>query len=80
MFSGGLVEQTPLLLGFRQIPAYKSIVPLQGFEPCFVPRLSTIKDMSIVAYTNRPTHQRQNGGFFAALKQPPKENMATHKG
>ena len=38
--SGGLVEQTPLLLGFRQIPAYKSIVPLQGFEPCFVPRLS----------------------------------------
>ena len=27
-------------LGFRQIPAYKSIVPLQGFEPCFVPRLS----------------------------------------
>ena len=51
MFSGGLVEQTPLLLGFRQIPAYKSIVPLQGFEPCFVPRLSMIKDMSIVAYT-----------------------------
>ena len=39
MFSGGLVEQTPLLLGFRQIPAYKSIVPLQGFEPCFVLRL-----------------------------------------
>ena len=38
--SGGLVSQTPLLLGFRQIPAYKSIVPLQGFEPCFVPRLS----------------------------------------
>ena len=55
MFSGGLVEQTPLLLGFRQIPAYKSIVPLQGFEPCFVPRLSTIKDISIVAY-NQVTH------------------------
>ena len=67
MLSGGLVEQTPLLLGFRQIPAYKSIVPLQGFEPCFVPRLSTIKDMSVVAYTNRPTHQRRIR--FAALKR-----------
>ena len=77
MFSGGLVEQTPPLLGFRQIPAYKSIVPLQGFEPCFVLRLF---NQSYTPYPSDVCHQRQNGGFFAALKQPPKENMATHKG
>ena len=67
-------------LGFRQIPAYKSIVPLQGFEPCFVPRLSTIKDWALWLIPSDPHISGKNGGFFAALKQPPKENMATHKG
>ena len=81
MFSGGLVEQTPLLLGFRQIPAYKSIVPLQGFEPCFVPRLSRfLRARALWLIPIDPHISGKNGGFFAALKQPPKENMATHKG
>ena len=36
--------------GFRQIPASKSIVPLQGFEPCFVLRLF---NQICTPYTNR---------------------------
>ena len=73
MFSGGLVEQTPLLLGFRQIPAYKSIVPLQGFEPCFA---YACFNQSAHLIPSDVCHQRQKG-VFAALKSPPK-NVATH--
>ena len=68
MLSGGLVSQTPLLLGFRQIPAYKSIVPLQGFEPRFAYARLT-KSTHLIPSDVR--HQRQME-IFAALKYPRK--------
>ena len=69
MFSGGLVEQTPLLLGFRQIPAYKSIAPLQGFEPCFVRLYTHLIPIDVC-------RQRLNGDF-RCLEISPKKNVAT---
>ena len=57
-------------LGFRQIPAYKSIVPLQGFEPCFVPRLSMIKDWALWLIPSDVCHQRLNGDFSLPWNYP----------
>ena len=60
-------------LGFRQIPAYKSIVPLQGFEPCFVLRLF---NQICTPYTNRRVPSAANEDF-RCLEISPK-NVATH--
>ena len=71
--SGGLVSQTPLLLGFRQIPAIKALcrckdLNLASSYACF--------NQSAHLIPSDVCHQRQMG-VFAALKSPPK-NVATH--
>ena len=73
MLSGGLISQTPLLLGFRQIPAYKSIVPLQGFEPCFVLRLF---NQSCTPYTKWRVSSAANGDFRCLENTPEKRGYA----
>ena len=76
MFSGGLVEQTPLLLGFRQIPAIKALCRCKDLN--LASSYACLTNLTHLIPSD-VCHQRQTG-IFAALKQPPKENMATHKG
>ena len=73
MLSGGLVEQTPPLLGFRQIPAIKALcrckdLNLASSYACF--------SQSAHLIPSDVYHQRLNGDFRCLEITP--ENVATH--